>query len=198
MQPDRTGHCHCQVISIAHGYLHHQNTLLRPHRNTSRAAGHTAVAERDEDPVGCRIKGDIAVALHEDPKGRRLISIDLSDTMGPMAETHWPVAGFVSQRLIITGKAAFPVSAEAVIVPVAPTFTVATANTPVPVAPGMSTMPPLAAAKATMSGVVLNDDESSRVLIPVSAAAGARVFSAANVNITSVGTKAVVGVRAIR
>ena len=59
-------------------------------------------------------------------------------------------------------------------------------------------MPPLAAAKATMSGVALNDDESSRVLIPVSGVAGATVFSAAKVNATSVGAKAVVGVRAIR
>ena len=41
------------------------------------------------------------------------------------------------------------------ILPLAPTFTVATANAPVPFAPGIFTMPPLVAAKATMSGIEL-------------------------------------------
>src|SRR5262245_65546228 len=99
---------------------------------------------------------------------------------------------------MFTGKVALPVSADAVMFPFAPTFTVATANAPAPFVPGMSTMPPLAAAKATMSGVALNDDASSKVLIPVSGVAGATVFSAAKLNATLTGAKAVVGVSAIR
>src|SRR5262245_25238186 len=99
---------------------------------------------------------------------------------------------------MFTGNVALPVSADAMMFPFAPTFTVATANAPAPFAPGMFTMPPLAAAKATMSGVALNDDASSKVLIPVSAAAEARVFSAAKLKATLIGAKAVVGVRDIR
>ena len=46
-------------------------------------------------------------------------------TLGPIAEMHAPEAGFVSQREMLTGNVALPVSAEAVIFPVAPMFTVA-------------------------------------------------------------------------
>src|SRR5262245_16380055 len=65
-----------------------------------------------------------------------------------------PVAGTVAHRKTLTGSATPPVLATAVIAPAAPTLTVATANTPVPFKPGMSTMPSLCkvAESATMSG----------------------------------------------
>ena len=64
------------------------------------------------------------------------------------------MAGLVSQRLTVSGKLVAPVSADAVIAPVAPTFTVAAAKAPVPFVPGMFTMPSLVgvAANATTSG----------------------------------------------
>ena len=52
-------------------YLLRSKPLLCPHRNTSRAAGHTAAAEANKDPVSSRIKRDSTIALHEDRKGRR-------------------------------------------------------------------------------------------------------------------------------
>jgi hypothetical protein len=66
------------------------------------------------------------------------------------------------------GRFAPPVSAETVIGPLAPTFTVATAKTPVPFDPGMFTMPsPLGVAtRATISGVGVVDADSRRVLSP--------------------------------
>src|SRR5262245_5339560 len=52
--------------------------------------------------------------------------------------------------VMLTGSVADPVSAEAIIWPPAPTFTVATTNAPVPFAPEMFTIPGSAlAAKAT-------------------------------------------------
>ena len=89
-------------------------------------------------------------------------------TLGPMADMHCPVVGLVSHKRMFTGKAAIPVSADAVMLPLAPTFTVATANAPVPVVPGMLTMPSLVsvAAKATMSGTGVADAENKSVLRP--------------------------------
>src|SRR5262249_54996770 len=89
-------------------------------------------------------------------------------------------------------------SADAVIFPLAPTFTVATANTPVPVAPGMSTMPflPIVAASATMSGIGVADEESSSVFTPPIVCATS-AFGPANSNVTSVGVTAAVGVNAM-
>src|SRR5437867_1301805 len=64
-------------------------------------------------------------------------------TVAAAAPRHAPVVGLVWQRDSVTGSGTPPVSAEAVITPLAPTLTVATANTPVPVAPGTLTIPPL-------------------------------------------------------
>ena len=53
-----------------------EQALLRPHRNTSRATGHTAAAEAHKDPVSSRIKRHSAIALYEDRKGRCRIGSD--------------------------------------------------------------------------------------------------------------------------
>jgi hypothetical protein len=77
-------------------------------------------------------------------------------------------------------------------------FTVATAKAPVPVVPGMFTMPGSGdvAARATMSGTGVEDAESSKVLVPVRVATGL-VFDPAKFSATSVGPKEAVGVIAI-
>jgi hypothetical protein len=51
--------------------------------------------------------------------------------------TQAPVAGFVWQIVSVTGSVAEPVSAVAVIDPVAPTFAVATEKAAAPLAPGI-------------------------------------------------------------
>ena len=70
---------------------------------------------------------------------------------------------------MLTGKNAPPVSAEAVMRPLAPKFTVATAKSPVPFVPETSTMPllPVVAANATKSGTNVLEAENNRVLSPV-------------------------------
>ena len=97
-------------------------------------------------------------------------------TLGPIAELQAPVAGLVWQSEMVTGIAVCPVSAEAAIIPPAPTLTVATAKTPASAALaerattgfGTFTMPSLlsVAASATMSGTGVIDPESSSVLTP--------------------------------
>jgi|SRR5215468_2316940 len=74
--------------------------------------------------------------------------------------------------------------ADAVIVAPAPTFTVATANTPVPDVPGMFTIPsPLSVAtKAITSGTGVVDADIRTVLIPILTAASS-VFDPATVNL---------------
>lgn len=96
---------------------------------------------------------------------------------------------------MLTGSNALPVSADAVMFPVAPTLTVATAKAPEPFVPGMSTMPPVAAAKATMSGTEVIDAESSKVFSPVLIGAGS-LFAQSKLNCTSVGEKGAVSVTA--
>src|SRR5215510_13785773 len=98
---------------------------------------------------------------------------------------------------MFTGKVAFPVSADAVMVPLAPTFTVATANAPVPLAPGMFTMPSLVtvAANATTSGTGVADAERSRVLTPTVMGAGL-ALAQLKLRRTSVGGNGAVGVKA--
>src|SRR4029434_10422233 len=98
---------------------------------------------------------------------------------------------------MFTGSVALPVSADAVIFPLAPTFTVATANAPVPVVPGTFTMPSLVvvAAKATMSGTGVEDPESSNVFSPTLIGAGS-LFAQSKLNCTSVGAIGAVGVMA--
>jgi hypothetical protein len=75
---------------------------------------------------------------------------------------------------MFTGNGIPPVSTKAVIFPLAPTFTVATAKAPVPLVPGMLTIPSLfcVAAKATMSGTGVVEAESKSVFRPVIIGAG--------------------------
>src|SRR5262245_15243107 len=95
-------------------------------------------------------------------------------------------------------RVADPVSAETVINPLAPTFTVATANTPAPLGPGMFTIPsPLGVAtRATISGVGVVDADSRRVLSPDTTDAGL-AFAQLKLNATSVGGKAALGLMEI-
>ena len=118
-------------------------------------------------------------------------------TLGPIAEMQVPVAGFVSHRKMLIGNAAAPVSAEAVIAAVAPTFTVATEKAPVPFVPGIFTMPSLVvvAAKATMSGTGVADAESSNVFSPGLIAARLALVQT-NPNSISVGAIGALGVKA--
>src|SRR5262245_11030423 len=110
------------------------------------------------------------------------------DTLGPIPEMHCPVAGFVSHRKMLTGRIAAPVSADAVMVALAPTFTVATAKAPTPLAPGMFKMPSLlvVAANATMSGRGEFEAAKNKVLSPGRIKAGL-LFEHSKSNCTSVG-----------
>src|SRR5262245_21985682 len=105
-----------------------------------------------------------------------------------------PVAGLVWHMDRSIGRFAPPVSPETVIGPLAPTFTVATANAPIPFSPGISTMPgSLLAASATMSGVGVVDADKSKVLRPDSVWADP-VLKQLKLNATSVGGNGLVGV----
>ena len=88
--------------------------------------------------------------------------------LGPAAVRHCPVVGLVWQIEIARGKLAGPVSAAAVIIALAPKFTVATAKALDPELPGMCRMPSLlaVAASATMSGTGVAEADSSKVLTP--------------------------------
>src|SRR5262245_7406773 len=91
-----------------------------------------------------------------------------------MPEMHCPVAGLVSHKKTFTGKDALPVSADAVMLALAPTLTVATEKAPVPSVPGMFAMPSLVtvAAKATMSGTGVAEAENKSVFRPMKLGAG--------------------------
>lgn len=85
-----------------------------------------------------------------------------------------PVAGLVSQMDSTSGRLVDG-TADAVMVPVAPTFTVATAKAFTPLVPGKSTMPsPLGvAASATISGTGVAEADSNSVFTPTVTGAGA-------------------------
>src|SRR5262245_54424598 len=95
-------------------------------------------------------------------------------TVGLGSARHAPVPGSVSQIVRAIGSAVTPVSAAAVMIPLAPTFTVATAKTPVPLVPAIFTMPSLfgVAASATMSGTGVEDAERITVSRPGKTGAG--------------------------
>jgi hypothetical protein len=118
-------------------------------------------------------------------------------TVGLGGARQAPVPGFVSQIAKPTGKAVAPVSADAMIPPPAPTFTVATAKTPDPSVPAMFTMPSLSsvAANAMMSGTGVDDAERSTVLRPGKMTAGGELAHV-KLNCTSVGGNGAVGVKA--
>src|SRR2546427_1445902 len=98
---------------------------------------------------------------------------------------------------MVSGSGTPPVSGDAVTVPLAPTLTVATANTPVPVAPATFTTPLFVsvAARATMSGIGVAEAEKRNVLMPRRFAAGA-VFAQSKTRGTFVGAIGAVGVKA--
>src|SRR5262245_4777679 len=98
---------------------------------------------------------------------------------------------------MLTGSVAFPVSADTVMLPLAPTFTVATAKAPVPLEPGMLTIPSLVAVapKATMSGTGVADAERSRLFSPTVIGAGLELAQL-KLSHTSVGANGAVGVKA--
>ena len=107
-------------------------------------------------------------------------------TLGPIGDVHWPVCGFVWQRLIVTGGLLAPVSAETVMRPLAPTLLDATENAPVPVRLGIFTIPSWlgVAARAITSGVGVAEAERSSVLTPIIGLTGL-VFVPPKLNITS-------------
>lgn len=98
---------------------------------------------------------------------------------------------------MITGKSRSPVSALTLMVPLAPTLTVATEKTPVFDIFGCATTPsPVGvAARATISGTGVSEAESSSVFKPIVFVAGS-VLLQSKMSCTSVGAKAVVGVSA--
>ena len=118
-------------------------------------------------------------------------------TLVPVAEMHRLVTGSVWQREMFIGKDVFPVSADAVILPLVPTFIVATAKAPVPLVPGIFAMPSLAdvADSATMSGTGISEAEKSNVLRPVIIET-TFVLAQTNPNSRSLGATAAVGVNA--
>ena len=142
-------------------------------------------------------KGTLPLPCTKIPKVGVALALICVITLGPIAEIHAPVPGFVSHSKRFTGNVAAPVSAEAVIVAVAPTFTVATEKAPVPLVPGMVTMPSLVvvAARATMSAIGVAEAESSKVFSPTLIGAGS-LFAQLKLNCTSVGGKGAVGVKA--
>ncbi len=123
-----------------------------------------------------------------------LMLVVTGSVVGIVGFVQAAVAGSVSQIVMLTGRMALPVSTEAVMVPFAPTFTVATANTPVL---AKFTIPSLfsVAANATMSGTGPVEAESNSVLSPTTPGAG-KEFRQSKVNATSRGAKASVGVKA--
>src|SRR5262249_31769830 len=106
-------------------------------------------------------------------------------TVGPMADVHSPELGLVSHNVMLSGSVAFPVSTDAIISALAPTFTVATANAPAPLAPRMSTIPllPAVAPRATISGTDVFDADISKVLSP-STIGATLAFAQKNENVT--------------
>jgi hypothetical protein len=98
---------------------------------------------------------------------------------------------------MFTGNVAAPVSPDAVIVPLAPTFTVATANAPIAVGPRDVDNPVIGCCRRQrpISGTGVFDAESNSVLSPVLIGAGS-LFAQSKLNCTSVGAIGAVGVMA--
>src|SRR5262245_46810473 len=93
------------------------------------------------------------------------------------------------------GNDALPVSADAVMLAFVPRFIVATAKTPVPLVPGIFTIPSLAnvADSATMSGTGVSEAENSKVLSPATIETRF-VFAQTNPSSRLVGAMGAVGV----
>src|SRR5262245_22813568 len=124
-------------------------------------------------------------------------------TVGPIADVHAPVWGFVSHKLSPTGRVAFPVSAETVMLPPAPTLADAKATGPVPTTvkmlriPASATVAGIVLARAITSGVGLVERERRSVVPPRIVTAGL-VLVPAKLNATSIGGIGAVGVMAMR
>src|SRR5262245_20566668 len=137
-------------------------------------------------PVPCANTANVGVSLDW------IVTV----TLGASDPRHAPVGGLVWQMNRFTGSTTPPVFADNLIDPEAPTFTVATEKNPVPVSPGMFTIPGTGGGVAdniTMS--VMGDAEAKNcsVLTPVMIAAAA-VLLQSNENRTSTGTTGSVGV----
>src|SRR5262245_7123593 len=106
-------------------------------------------------------------------------------TAVPAEPRQIPVVESVRQIVSATGSATFPVSTEVVIEPPAPTFTAATEKAPIPVGPGMLTLPSVVsvATSDTMSGTGVDDADSRNVLTPTITGAGS-VFPQSNCSTT--------------
>jgi hypothetical protein len=113
------------------------------------------------------------------------------------AEKQAPVLGFVWHTDRLIGSDTAPVSAEMVMLPPAPTFEVATASAPRPLA--ILTMPSLGDVAAIMmtSGAGDEDAESNIVFTPEMTRAALTLLHE-KVNVTSVGPNALPIVKAIK
>src|SRR5262249_8634921 len=116
---------------------------------------------------------------------------------GAVGLTHRPFAGSVWQTESTTGSDVPPVSTVAVIDAPDPTFTEATEKKPMPVLPGILTMPSfvMVPASATTSGTGVADAVKSSVFTSGVVTAGS-VLSQSNVNSIVVAANACVGVNA--
>src|SRR5262249_60515157 len=110
---------------------------------------------------------------------------------------HWPVAGPAGHSERLSGRVALPVSAEATMLPCAPTLAVATAKAAAPVVPGTCTMPSFVevAASTTTSGTGVEEAVNASVFTPAMIGAGG-LFAHAKANCTSGGATGEVGVMA--
>src|SRR5262245_2255371 len=173
--------------------------LLRSQRSARRASHDAAVvAEDDEEPIQRRVEGHEPVAGREHGERRSRARVDLDrDALAERRDAP-AVPRIGLETTMLAGNTRAPVFAETVIRPPAPTFTVATEHTPIPKSPRMFTMPsPLSVAmSATMSGTGVSDADRSSVLTPISATTGG-ALDPSNLNVTSVGGNAALGVIAI-
>src|SRR5262245_17792546 len=142
-------------------------------------------------------KGTVPVAVAKMPKVGVAPPLIVRVTVGLGVARHAPVAGSVSQTVRSTGKVA-AVSAETVMLPALPRFTVATAKAAAPVGPEMLTIPsPVeVTARATTSGTAVDDADTSNVSSPETIGAGS-LFVQSKARRISVGRNAADGVRAM-
>jgi hypothetical protein len=73
----------------------------------------------------CGTNGTAPLAVANIAKVGVALALIVVETLGPTEEVHWPLAGSVWHRLMLSGNVTPPVVAEAVIGPPAPTLTVA-------------------------------------------------------------------------
>ena len=146
----------------------------------------------------CGTNGTLPLAVAKMAKVGVALALMVVVTLEPIDEMHWPLIGFVWQRLMARGKVAAPVVAVAVIEALAPTLTVATAKAFEPDVPVMCRMPSFwaVAASATISGTGVAEADSDRVLRPVLLGAAFTPVQS-NPSAAVVGTKGALGVNAM-